>query len=201
METKIVMMRFGLPRRWIIFFLASSLFVLSQFYRASIAVITPDLIRDLSLDANGLSMMSAASFYVFALAQLPIGIYLDRIGQRITMTVLSAIGVAGALIFAWADGLTMLVVGRVLLGVGMACNLMGSMKLLTLWFSPLHFAILSALIVSIGTAGNMAATSPLVLWCHWGRVLIYWHRLSHHLELLLFHNSFAPFCRLAGRGL
>ncbi len=156
-------MCFALTRRWVIFFLASSLFVLSQFYRASVAVITPDLIRDLSLNANGLSMMSASFFYAFALAQLPIGIYLDRIGPRITMTVLSLIGVSGALIFARADGLTMLVVGRVLLGVGMACNLMGSMKLLTLWFSPLHFATLSALIVSIGTAGNMAATSPLVL--------------------------------------
>ncbi len=157
------MMKFALPRRWIIFFLTSSLFVLSQFYRASIAVITPDLTRDLSLDAGGLSMMSAAFFYAFALAQLPIGIYLDRIGPRITMTVLSMIGVAGALIFAWADSLTALVFGRALLGLGMACNLMGSMKLLTLWFSPLHFATLSAIIVSIGTAGNMAATSPLVL--------------------------------------
>ena len=34
-------MCFALTRRWVIFFLASSLFVLSQFYRASIAVITP----------------------------------------------------------------------------------------------------------------------------------------------------------------
>jgi len=162
-EDKNGMMNFALSRRWSIFLLTSSLFVLSQFYRASIAVITPDLTRDLSLDAGELSMMSAAFFYAFALAQLPLGIYLDRIGPRITMTVLSLIGVAGALIFAWADSLTTLVFGRALLGVGMACNLMGSMKLLTLWFSPLHFATLSALIVSIGTAGNVAATSPLVL--------------------------------------
>ena len=157
------MINFTLSRRWIIFLLTSSLFVLSQFYRASIAVITPDLTRDLSLDAGELSIMSAAFFYAFALAQLPLGIYLDRIGPRITMTFLSLVGVAGALIFAWADSPTTLIFGRALLGVGMACNLMGSMKLLTLWFSTLHFATLSALIVSIGTAGNVAATSPLVL--------------------------------------
>lgn len=162
-EIKNVMTDFAPYRRWIIFFLTSSLFVLSQFYRASIAVITPDLARDLSLDAGGLSMMSAAFFYAFAIAQLPIGIYLDRIGPRITMTVLSLIGIAGAFTFAWADSLTTLILGRALLGVGMACNLMGSMKLLTMWFTPLHFATLSALIVSIGTAGNAAATSPLVL--------------------------------------
>lgn len=162
-KIKYIMMNVALSRRWIIFFLTSFLFVLSQFYRASIAVITPNLIRDLSMDTHGLSVLSAAFFYAFALVQLPIGIYLDRIGPRITMTALSLIGVTGALIFAWADSLTMLVAGRALLGVGMACNLMGSMKLMTLWFSPLHFATLSALIVSIGTAGNVAATSPLVL--------------------------------------
>ena len=156
-------MAVAISRRWIIFGLTSSLFLLSQFYRASIAVITPDLIRDLALDTGGLSAMSAAFFYAFALAQLPIGLYLDRIGPKTTMTALSLVGIAGALIFAWADSLALLMTGRILLGVGMACNFMGSLKLMTLWFSPLRFATLSALIVSIGTAGNLAATSPLVL--------------------------------------
>ena len=149
-------------RRWVIFVITSSLFLLSQFYRASIAVITPDLIADLSLDAAGLSLMSSAFFYAFALTQLPIGITLDHVGPRQTMTVLSLVAVAGALIFAWADSLAMLVVGRILLGVGMACNLMGSLKLITLWFGPLRFATLAALVISIGTAGNIVATSPLV---------------------------------------
>jgi len=149
-------------RRWVIFVLTSSLFVLSQFYRASIAVITPDLIADLSLEAAGLSLMSSAFFYAFALTQLPLGIYLDHLGPRRTMTVLSLVAVAGALVFAWADSLGMLIVGRVLLGVGMACNLMGSLKLITLWFGPLRFATLAALVISIGTAGNIVATSPLV---------------------------------------
>jgi len=62
------------------------LFVLSQFYRASIAVITPDLISDLGLDTRGLSLVSASFFYAFAVMQIPISMYLDAIGPRITMT-------------------------------------------------------------------------------------------------------------------
>jgi MFS family permease len=53
--------------------------------------------------------------------------------------------------------------GRLLLGIGMACNLMGPLKLLTRWFSPVRFATLGALVVSIGTAGNLVAATPLVL--------------------------------------
>ena len=150
-------------RRWIIFTIASLLFLLSQFYRASIAVITPQLIADTGLNTRELSLISAAFFYAFALAQIPIGIYLDRFGARRTMTFLSIVAALGALVFAWADSFQGLMAGRLLLGIGMACNLMGTLKLLTLWFSPVRFATLAALVVSIGTAGNLIATTPLVL--------------------------------------
>ena len=53
--------------------------------------------------------------------------------------------------------------GRAQLGVGMACNLMGSYKLLTLWFSPKVFASLAGIFVAVGTIGNMVATTPLVI--------------------------------------
>jgi sugar phosphate permease len=152
-----------MSRRWCIFAISTSLFFLSQFYRASNAVIAPHLLQDLSLDTRGLGLISSSFFYAFALTQIPISIYLDRVGPRRMMTALSLVGVVGAFIFAWADSLTMGLAGRALLGMGMACNLMGTYKLLTVWFGPLSFATLSGVVFSIGTAGNMVATTPLVL--------------------------------------
>jgi len=55
-------MHFSISRRWLIFVVACMSFVLSQFYRSSIAVISPNLITDLNLDANGLSLISASFF-------------------------------------------------------------------------------------------------------------------------------------------
>ncbi|MCE5263552.1 MAG: MFS transporter [Deltaproteobacteria bacterium] len=156
-------MKFVIPRRWAIFFAACLLFILSQFYRASIAVITPDLISDLGLDTRGLSLISAAFFYAFAVAQIPITMYIDALGPRMVMTGLSLLGVAGALVFAGGGSIGALVAGRLLLGAGMACNLMGTLKLITLWFGPQRFATLSALVLSFGTLGNMTAATPLVL--------------------------------------
>ena len=152
-----------MSRRWLIFALSTSLFFISQFYRVSNAVIAPLLIQDLSLDTEGLGLISASFFYAFALTQIPITIFLDKIGPRILMTVLSAIGILGAVVFSRADSLVMGVTGRVLLGAGMACNLMGTFKLLTLWFSPSKFATLVGTVMAIGTVGNMVATTPLVL--------------------------------------
>ena len=151
-----------MSRRWAIFLITSSNFFLSQFYRATNAVIADQLLTDLSLDTRGLGTVSAAFFYAFSVTQIPISMLLDRIGPRRMMTGLSLVGITGAVIFACADSLQMGILGRILLGVGMACNLMGTLKLLTMWFTPAVFATITGVVFSIGTMGNMAATVPMV---------------------------------------
>jgi len=150
-------------RRWIIFSISVSLFLISLFYRVSSAIIAVDLSRDLNLRAQDLGLMGAAFFYSFALIQIPLGLILDRIGARMTMLVLNIIGIIGTIIFAQASGLAGGVIGRSLLGIGMAANLMGTLKLLTNWFDLRKFATLSGLALSLGTLGSLAATSPLAL--------------------------------------
>ena len=156
-------MKICITRRWIVFFLAALLFLLSQFYRASMAVVFPALTAEIALTPERLGIISAAFFYAFALMQLPIGIYLDRFGARFTMTFLTLVAAAGALVFALSHSYFGLMAGRALLGIGMACNLMGTLKLITLWFGAGRFATLSALVVSLGTVGNLAAATPLVV--------------------------------------
>jgi sugar phosphate permease len=149
-------------RRWIIYLMSCLLFTFSQFYRSSVAVISPNLVQDLNLDAEDLGLISAAFFYAFAAMQIPVGFYLDSVGPRVLMTALSLVAVVGATLFAYGESTVALIVGRLLLGAGMACNFMGPLKLITTWFSPLYFATLSAIFVSVGTAGNIAAATPLV---------------------------------------
>ncbi|MDA3887792.1 MAG: MFS transporter, partial [Allgaiera sp.] len=62
-------------------------YVLSQFYRAFLAVMAPFLIRDLGVTAESLARASGLWFVAFALAQLPVGWALDRIGPRLTAAV------------------------------------------------------------------------------------------------------------------
>jgi len=156
-----------MSKAWGVFTLASANFFLSQFYRSTNAVIAPQLLRDLSLSTEDLGLLSAAFFYAFGLAQIPITVLLDRVGARRMMTGFSLVGVVGAFVFSLADSLAVGILGRALLGIGMACNLMGTLKLLTLWFDPLRFATLSGVVFALGTLGNMAATSPFVILVDW----------------------------------
>jgi sugar phosphate permease len=150
-------------RRWLIFVIGALHFIISQLYRTCNAVLAPSLIRDLSLDTEGLGLMSAAFFYSFALTQIPLILFIDRFGPRRLMTILSLLAIAGALIFSWSQGLSSALVGRLLLGVGVACSLIGTLKLLSEWFSPLVFASLSGMLFSVGAMGSILSTTPLVL--------------------------------------
>jgi nitrate/nitrite transporter NarK len=136
---------------------------MSQFYRVSSAIIAPDLSRDLGLNARELGLLGAIFFYVFALVQPPLGLLLDRIGARISIVVLNAFAVLGAILFAQAGSLPGGLIGRGLLGLGMAANLMGTLKLFTKWFQLGKFATITGLLLSMGALGTLAATSPLAL--------------------------------------
>jgi predicted MFS family arabinose efflux permease len=136
---------------------------MSQLYRTTNAVLAPWLLKDLQLDTESLGLLSAGFFYAFALTQIPISMFLDRLGAKRLMIGFSFIGMAGAILFSLSQGLGMGLTGRLLLGVGMACNLMGPLKLLMEWFPPGAFATVSGLLYAIGTLGNIIAATPLVL--------------------------------------
>jgi len=145
----------------------SLLFFLSQFYRATSAVIASELMRDLSLTAENLGFLSSVFFYAFALIQIPMGASMDIFGAKRLILSLSSVGIVGAIIFALAHSFPVALIGRALMGVGMACALMGPYKLISIWFPPRAFATTSGLILSIGTLGSIVATAPLAFAVNW----------------------------------
>jgi len=106
-----------------------------MFYRVSSAVIAPDLIQAFDLNAESLGVLGGAFFYSFALMQIPMGVLLDRVGPRIVLTVFGLVGAIGAFVFAAANTFFLAMVGRILIGAGMASVLMGSFKIFVLRFA------------------------------------------------------------------
>lgn len=149
--------------RWSVFGICVCLFLMSMFYRASNAIIAPQLSLDLNLNPKQLGLLGAVFFYAYAFTQFPLGLFLDRAGARRTMAILNLVGVIGTIIFAQAVNLTESVIGRALLGIGMSANFIGSLKLFTNWFDQREFATIAGLLASLGTLGSLAATTPLAL--------------------------------------
>jgi sugar phosphate permease len=151
-------------RRWVLFAAISVLFGLSMFYRSAIAVLTPDLMRDVPMDIGALGLVSAAFFYTYALFQIPGGLLLDRFSPAKVMAAFYFSALAGVILFSIAASPGVMVIGRLLMGAGMACGFIGALKIISLQFSPDRFATLSGIVVSVGNMGIVVATTPLVLW-------------------------------------
>lgn len=136
-------------------------YVLSQFYRAFLAVLTPVLITDLGVTAADLASASGWLFLTFAAMQLPIGASLDRFGPRRTASILVAIGAVGALVFSQATGAFHLKLAMGLIGIGCAPVLMASYFIFARSFPPAAFGAMAAVSVGLGSLGNIASSLPL----------------------------------------
>jgi predicted MFS family arabinose efflux permease len=136
-------------------------YVLSQFYRAFLAVLTPVLAQDLGATPEVLADASGWWFLGFAAMQLPVGAALDRVGPRLTASVLLAVGALGAAIFAMATGPGTIKLAMALIGAGCAPVLMASYYIFARVFSPAAFGTLAGVVIGIGSLGNIAASIPL----------------------------------------
>lgn len=140
-----------------------AIYMASQTLRSSIGVIAPNLAAELNLSAAQLGLLSSIFFFSFAAAQLPLGLALDRFGTRICMLVCTAVVIAGTALFAMAQSGAVLILARVLIGIGSSCYLMAPLALYARRFPPHRFSSLAGIQMGLGTVGTLLATAPLAL--------------------------------------
>lgn len=144
-----------------IFFLVIA-YVLSQFYRAFLAVMAPVLETDIGATAEHLSRASGLWFIIFALMQLPVGWALDNLGpRRLAAGLLALGGAGGAAVFALAQGPGHVQIAMMLIGVGCSPVLMASYYIFARMYAPAVFASLAGAVIGIGALGNIAAALPM----------------------------------------
>ncbi|MEZ5811223.1 MAG: MFS transporter [Rhizobiaceae bacterium] len=137
-------------------------YILSQFYRTFLAVLTPALQADIGATKTDLSVASGAWFITFALMQFVVGVCLDRFGPRRTASVILALfGAGGAVLFALAGAPWMIVIAMAMIGIGCSPVLMASYYIIAKTYSPARFAVLASWIIAIGMIGNVIGSSPM----------------------------------------
>ena len=135
-------------------------YFLSYFFRTINALIAGSLVTDLGVDASHLGLMTSVYFLTFAAVQLPLGVLLDRYGPRRVQSGLLLIAASGAALFAAADRFEVLVIGRALIGFGVAGSLIAGLKAIVLWFPKERLSLFNGCFIMLGTLGAVVATSP-----------------------------------------
>ncbi|HEY0063399.1 MAG TPA: MFS transporter [Telluria sp.] len=136
---------------------------LSSLLRTVNAVLAPDLVSALGLTAGQLGLLSSALFLAFALAQLPVGIALDRYGPRRVQLVLLMVVAVGATLFAHGTSFAQLVAARAVIGLGLGGCFMSAVKAVSAHISPAKLPSVHGYMIAVGGLGAASATLPVRL--------------------------------------
>ena len=145
-------------------------YYLSYLYRTINALIASHPSPDTAIGTADLGLLTSVYFLIFAAAQIPVGILLDRFGPRRVQSVLLLLAAAGAGLFAISTGFLSLLIARAMIGLGVAAALTAGLKSIVLWFPRERVALLNGYMIMLGSLGAVTATVPveyLLAWMSW----------------------------------
>jgi predicted MFS family arabinose efflux permease len=133
---------------------------LSQFHRAALGVVGPELAADLGAGAGMLGAANGVFFLALGLAQVPVGLALDRIGPRLTVAALTAPAALGALAQGLAPDVPSFLLARFLLGLGCAAGFMSAVVLCARWHAGEGLTTALARVFALSQCGVLLAGAP-----------------------------------------
>ncbi len=148
-------------RRWWIAALLFFAGLINYFDRTIVSVAMPAIAADLHLGPARVGVLLSAFFWSYALMQIPIGWLSDRYNLRWLYAGCFALWSLTCGLTGFASSLGLLLVLRVLLGVGESVYLPGGMKIVSILFPPKDRGFASGL-VNCGTRAGLAFGAPLI---------------------------------------
>lgn len=147
--------------RWPMYIVIALCYMFTPFHRMAPAIMGPQLLKDLSLNAVDFGLLGMTFMWAFALAQAPMGSVLDRFGARKGMTIVLLFTAVGSLTFSFAQTFSLVIIGRIIIAIALAGFLIGGAKIISAWFSKKEYPGMWALFMALGTIGGIGATKPL----------------------------------------
>jgi sugar phosphate permease len=156
-------------------------YIIVYVHRVAPSVVADQLMETFAVrDGAVLGSLAAMYFYVYVIMQMPSGILADSLGPRATVSAGVLFAAFGSLFFAMAPSIFLAFVGRFWVGLGVSVIFVSILKFHAVWFSPQEFAFITGLLILVGNAGAMLATTPLAF-----LVNLYGWRLSFYLIAFL----------------
>jgi D-galactonate transporter len=138
--------------------------------RANLSIAMPDIVREFGISHTVEGLILGGFFWTYALFQLPAGVFIDRLGARVTygfavvwwsvFTALTAVATGAGSLFGFRLGL----------GVGESASYPASAKVVSKWFPKRERALATSIYDSgarFGSAVALPLVAFLVAWLGW----------------------------------
>jgi MFS transporter, ACS family, D-galactonate transporter len=149
--------------RWTIVWLLFVASLINYLDRSSLSMALPLLSRDLGLGPESKGLLLSAFFWTYALLQIPVGWAADRVNLRWLYFAAFLLWSLGQGLTGFAGSLGVLILFRLLLGVGESIYLPGGTKIVSLLFGPAERGLPSGLF-DFGTRMGLVLGGLTIPW-------------------------------------
>jgi MFS family permease len=157
-------------------------YFISTLLRAITATISPELVSEFNLTSGELGLLGGGYFLGFASVQIPLGYLLDSKGPRKIVSYFLSLSIIGLILFATAQNLTMLLISRILIGIGVGACLMGPLTAYRIWFQDETQQRTNSWMLMVGAIGMLSSSLPVQYFLP----LVGWRVIFLFLALLTF---------------
>ncbi len=148
---------------WVGWISLAAAFAMAQFHRLTLASMGDSVMADLGIGATTFGLMAAMYFYSYALLMIPGGALADLYGPRQIASLGCAVAAVGAILFGTAPSPGWAMLGRLMIGGGVAVTFPCILRFQTTQFPPRLFGTLTGVLVGSTTASSLLAYVPLAL--------------------------------------
>lgn len=153
-------------RSWLVFWVGIVAYIVAILQRTTLGVAGVEAADRFAVSAAALSSLAVVQLVVYAAAQIPVGVLIDRIGPRVLLVSGLILMTLGQVVLAIAPDIAIAVLGRILVGVGDAGIFPAVMRLVHSWFSGRSVPQLSQWVGNLGQIGQILSALPFAWLLH-----------------------------------
>jgi MFS family permease len=149
-------------RAWGVWAIGLLAYVVAILDRTTFGVSGLDAANRFQVGPGMLSTFVVLQVVVYALAQIPAGLLLDRFGSRLMIVAGGVLMATGQLTLAFSESLPAAIAARAVLGLGDAFTFISVLRLVPHWFTERQIPLVSQLTGICGQLGQVLSAVPFV---------------------------------------
>jgi MFS family permease len=153
--------RFGV-RPWIVWATGLLAYIVAVLDRTTLGVSGLEAADRFGASPSVLSTFVVLQVIVYAGAQVPAGLLLDRFGSKALIIAGAALMASGQLVLAFTESLPVAIVARAVLGLGDAVTFISVLRLVPHWFKPRQVPLVTQLTGICGQLGQVLSAVPFL---------------------------------------
>ncbi|CRZ13357.1 MFS transporter [Mycolicibacterium neworleansense] len=149
-------------RPWIVWATGLLAYIIAVLDRTTLGVSGLQAADRFAASPGVLSTFVVLQVIVYAAAQVPAGLLLDRFGSRVLIVCGAALMTAGQLVLALSESLPAAIGARAVVGLGDALTFISVLRLVPYWFEPARVPLVAQLTGICGQLGQVLSAVPFL---------------------------------------